>query len=138
MTIGEGISAAVGTAKSTNELWKFGKEIFADKTAEGADGAAAASVKVPNAGAAGVEVLPYDYAAAEALDDNAAKPVVKKATEATNWVGGINAGLQVISCAFDVYQFSQAWEGSNKGATTALAEKLRRIVKEESRIRTGG
>ena len=47
-----------------------------------------------------------------------------------NIVGEITTGLGVISCVWDAYQISQAWEGSKEGAQTKLGIALRRIASQ--------
>ena len=69
------------------------------------------------------------------LADDAALVVAKEAANISKIVGGITAGMGVISCVWDGYQISQAWQGSKEGSETKLGEALRRIAKEESKIR---
>ena len=70
-------------------------------------------------------------------EGDAAAAVASRVSEPAR-VANVVAGLGIISCVWDGYQITQAWEGSRMGAETKLGEALRRIVEDDSKIREGG
>ena len=75
---------------------------------------------------------------AKALADEAATAIAAETARLAKIVGGITIGLGAISCVWDAYQITEAWDGSKKGATTKLGEALRRIASQLNRSRTRG